>query len=248
MYKRKLCEGLRSGDLKNYVNDSFNVDKFSSKMGNDEDVVVLSFNVKEKYPAIDLVEFIEKGYEFILDADMSAGEEQNGQYQVFVEIERTPALTEQISELLGGISQLTDIDNWSFRYQKTTDKLPYTEETARKYIPITPEKYKEKVVEIKESDIKNFFDKGSVEIKLLEDNTLMFSKPYSETLKVKFLAIGETDLVNNKFPGALSLDESSQSEVFFLTKYLGNYEIDKIGNKFIITNDNQSIVIEKDSW
>jgi hypothetical protein len=36
---------------------------------------------------MDLVEFIEKGYKFILDADMSAGEENDGQYQVFVEME-----------------------------------------------------------------------------------------------------------------------------------------------------------------
>lgn len=58
-------------------------------MGKDEDVVVISFKVKDKFPAIDLMEFIEKGYTFVLDADMSSGEERDGTYSVFVELERS---------------------------------------------------------------------------------------------------------------------------------------------------------------
>jgi hypothetical protein len=54
------------------------------------------------------MEFVEKGYKFILDADMSAGEEHDGKYQVFVEIERTPQLAEQLNELLKGIGQLCE--------------------------------------------------------------------------------------------------------------------------------------------
>jgi hypothetical protein len=77
---RNLSEGLRSGDLENYVSELFTVDRYSSKMGEDSDIVVLGFRVREKHPAIDLMEFIEKGYDFILDADMSAGEENDGQY------------------------------------------------------------------------------------------------------------------------------------------------------------------------
>ena len=104
--KHNLTEGLRSGDLKNYVSELFTVDRYSSKMGEDQDIVVLGFRVREKNPAVDLMEFIEKGYPFILDADMSAGEENDGQYQVFVEIERTPGLTEQLRDLLKGLGQL----------------------------------------------------------------------------------------------------------------------------------------------
>ena len=106
--KPNLQEGLRARDLKNYVSEVFTIDCFKSKMGEDSDVVVLAFKVKEKYPAIDLMEFIEKSYGFILDADMSTGEEDDGKYQVFVEIERTNNLPKQIKKLLAGVSQLTD--------------------------------------------------------------------------------------------------------------------------------------------
>ena len=38
-------------------------------MGEDPDIVTLSFAVKGDRPAKDLVKFIETGYDFVLDAD-----------------------------------------------------------------------------------------------------------------------------------------------------------------------------------
>ena len=51
-------------------------------MGDDADMVVLSFKVGGKEPAVDLVNFIEKGFDFIIDADTSAGEMEDGDYIV----------------------------------------------------------------------------------------------------------------------------------------------------------------------
>ena len=245
---KQLNEGLRSGDLENYVSELFTVDRYKSKMGEDSDIVVLGFRVKEKFPAIDLMEFIEKGYDFILDADMSAGEEVNGDYQVFVELERTPKLSEQLSELLGGVGQLCGCKEWKFKYQKEANTFNFNEETVAKHIPLTAEDYQSKLVSIKETDIKEFFNQGATEIELDENNTLTFKRPYAGPVQAKFIAIGDYDDVKNVVPGKLSLDESSQSQIFFLNKYLGNYDINKIGNKFLIRNGNRAIVIEKERW
>ena len=38
-------------------------------MGDDKDIVTLSFSVNEKHAPDDLMNFIQKGYEFVLDAD-----------------------------------------------------------------------------------------------------------------------------------------------------------------------------------
>lgn len=245
---QRLDEGLRSGDLENYVSEIFTVDRYKSKMGEDSDVVVLGFRVKEKYPAIDLMEFIEKGYDFILDADMSAGEEQDGQYQVFVELERTPRLSDQLKELLGGVGQLCNCREWRFRYQKDSNSIEFNEETMTATIPMTSEAYASKVLSIKENDVKAFFDQGATEIELDENNILTFKRPYAGPIQAKFIAIGDYDAVKETVPGKLSLDEASQSQMFFLAKYLGNYEINKIENKFLIRNGTKAIVIEKDRW
>jgi hypothetical protein len=103
-------------------------------------------------------------------------------------------------------------------------------------------------MEIKHGDISNFFNQGVAEVALEADNTLTFSKPYAGDLTAKFVSIGEYDAVKETVPGALSLDESSQSEVTFLNKYLGNYDINKIGDKFLIRNGSQAVVLEKGRW
>jgi hypothetical protein len=244
----QLNEGLRSGDLKNYVSELFTVDQYKSKMGEDGDVIVLGFRVREKNPAVDMMEFIERGYDFILDADMSAGEENDGQYQVFVEIQRTPELKTQLKELLGGVGQLCDCREWKFRYQKAPTSLEFNEENITEAIPMTKEDYERKVMEIKNTDVKEFFNQGSIDVDLAEDNTLVFSRPYAGDIAAKFIAIGDYEDVKHTVPGPLSLDESSQSQMFFLAKYIGNYEINKIGNKFLIRNGDKAVVIEKDRW
>lgn len=246
---KQLNEGLRSNDLKNYVDDTFTVDRFKSKMGEDKDVVVLGFKVKEKFPALDLMEFVEKGYKFILDADVSAGEENDGQYQVFVEIERTPQLTGQLRELISGVSQLTDNYNWKFRYQKSTGLIPFSEDKISEHVPLTAGDYERKILEIKSNDVNKFFNQGATDgVQLESDNTMIFKKPFFGDLRMKFVAMGRFDDLKHTIPGALSLDENSQSQVYFLQKYLGNYDIDKIGDKFLIRNGNKGMIVQKDSW
>jgi hypothetical protein len=246
---KTLNEGLRSQDLKNYVSEIFTIDRYKSKMGEDADVVVLGFKVKEKYPAADLVEFIERSYNFVLDADMSIGEEVDGQYQVFVEMERTASIPGQIRELLSGVSQLTDNYDWKFRYRKSNGIVPFSEQKILEHVPTNEDQYFTKVLEIKNNDVSKFFNQGAIDGVTLEaDNTMTFKKPFFGNLKMKFVSIGKYDDVKETVPGALTLDENSQSQVFFLQKYLGNYDIDKIGSKFLIRNGNYAIVAEKDSW
>jgi hypothetical protein len=245
---QQLKESLRSGDLKNYVSEIFTVDQYKSKMGEDSDVIVLGFHVREKEPAIDMMEFIEKGYNFILDADMSAGEEHDGKYQVFVEIQRTPELKNQLKELLNGVGQLCSCYEWKFRYQKSPKSLEFNEDNITEAIPMTKDDYERKVMEIKNIDVREFFDQGSVDVALESDNNLIFSKPYAGDIAAKFIAIGDYEDVKKTVPGPLSLDESSQSQMFFLAKYIGNYEINKIGNKFLIRNGTRAVVLEKDRW
>jgi hypothetical protein len=102
MHNQQLNEGLRSNDLKDMVHSVLTIDTHRSKMGEDRDVCVLSFTVNDRNPAKDLMEFIEKGYDFVLDADVSSGENTNGEYSVFVELSRTKDLAEQIKVLAPG--------------------------------------------------------------------------------------------------------------------------------------------------
>ena len=71
------------------VDNIIEIDSYKSKMGNDADIVTLAFSIHGNEPAKDLENFIEKGYPFVLDADVTSGEQSDGTYKVFVEIERS---------------------------------------------------------------------------------------------------------------------------------------------------------------
>ena len=249
MSKHRLFEGLRRGDLEGFVETTFAIDQFTSKMGEDEDVVVLSFKVNDKHPAIDLMEFIEKGYPFVLDADMSSGEEKDGKYQVFVEIQRNKHLPNQIRDLLSGVGQLVDSTDWRYRYHKGGKSKPFSEQAILEDIPLSKEAYRGKMLEIKGNTIKEFFDRTPFEyVQIDENNNVTIAKPYSGTISLELLAMGHYKEVEDSLKGAIQLDETSQSQVNFLEKYLGPYEIHKINDKFLVRNGDTAIIFKKERW
>jgi hypothetical protein len=115
---QQLNEGLRPLDLKEMIYSNFEIDTYRSKMGEDRDICVLTFRVKDREPAKDLMEFIEKGFSFVLDSDVSSGENDKGDYFVFVEIERSSRLAEQIEDIVLSIEKLTSLKEWQFKYHK----------------------------------------------------------------------------------------------------------------------------------
>ena len=102
-------------DMKDQLLDKISVDEYAAKTGKDKDVVTVTFNVKSELAADDLVYWFEKGYNFILDADVSAGKVKGGRYLVFVEMERDSNVAKNIVTLLGDLETLTGltIDDWT---------------------------------------------------------------------------------------------------------------------------------------
>ena len=222
-----ITEGLRSTDLKDMIDNLFTVDQYQSKMGNDKDVIVLKFRAADKEPAIDLMEFIEKGYPFVLDADRSSGEERDGHYSVFVELERTEQAPTQVKSLLSGVSQLCGISNWKFRWYRDVKGFEFDESTFAENIPLSKEAYNQKMNITDQTEISEFFDQGAIDNITLEDGVLTFDKPFSESLAVNFIAIGDYSILKGALKGGIQLDEASQSQMSYLNKYLGNYDINK---------------------
>lgn len=138
-----LFEGLEAGDLNRLVHPELHVDEFRSKLGEDSDVIVLSFKVDDKEPANDLVSFVEKGYNWVLDADVSSGEMDDGSYIVFIELNRTEDAPEQINSLMNDLMNLTkqNLDEWRVRYFKSHKEKYYTVEALEELIPLTPDAY-----------------------------------------------------------------------------------------------------------
>jgi hypothetical protein len=143
---KNINEGLERGDLKRLVHSELHIDEFKSKLGDDEDVCVVSFKVAGKEPAQDLVNFIEKGYDWVVDADVSSGEMDDGDYIVFVECDRTSEVASQIFGMMEDLLNITDneLSDWRIRYYTSSQDHELNAETLAQLIPSTPEEYKRK--------------------------------------------------------------------------------------------------------
>lgn len=240
---RELYEGLRKLDLKFMVYPLFEVDTYCSKMGEDQDVCVLSFRVKDREPARDLMEFIEKSFHFVLDADISSGENNEGEYFVFVEIQRTNRVAEQIENLIYGINKLTDISEWKFKYHKQATEYIVDHSTLMETIPTSSILYNQYLFDVKVNETKSFFSKTLMDDFTLDDDVITIWKPYDQKIRLKLVAEDINVLENSNQP--LAVDSNSMSEIFWLTKVLGDYNISKIGDNFVFENGSRTMILQR---
>jgi hypothetical protein len=239
---QQLKEGLRPTDLQELVHEIFEVDSFKSKMGEDQDVCVVSFKVKDRSPAKDLMEFIEKGYPFVLDADVSSGEDNSGEYSVFVEISRSNKLAEQIKELTYGVKRLTGIDEFKFKYHKDSSVREATEENLKNHVPASADAYAGRMNRFKTEGIKRFFNKTLMDDLTLDGDIITFHKPFNKQIKLRLVSEDDLQAIVEAAP---NVDDAATAETFWLTKVLGNYEISKFGDRFLFTNGNQSMILQR---
>jgi len=235
--------GLREKDLIDLVNPVFEIDSYQSKMGSDSDIMVLSFTVLEKGAADDLVQFVESGYSFVLDADATTGEQSDGYYRVYVEMEREEQAPEQIMELIDGVSKLTGQD-FQYRYYKSFDVNEVDVKKMTKTIPLTTEDYEKTVTESNMNNFKNFFTKSYVDSIVMEDNDLIIKKAYADPIGFEVKDFGRSDDIQQKIAETINVD--SYPEIMFLTKYLGDYNVTKYGKKTLtLENNGYTLVVER---
>ena len=152
------------------MGDKIHIDEYDSKMGDPDDVITVSFKIKQRMPAEDLTSFIENGYDWVLDADVSSGEIDDGEYLVFVEMPRRSSVFDQLIELLEDLKHLTDIkmDEWKFRWYKQKEYHPLDKKSIGDIVPDSPNKYRQFVDQFQgvEDEKKNLGDELSTIKKL----------------------------------------------------------------------------------
>ena len=232
--------GLKSGDLRDLVDDIVSVDAYASKMGKDDRVSVLSFQVKTISAAEDLCDFLEKGYKFILDADVSPGENHNGDYIVFVEIERDRRLHENIIKIVDDVIKLSG-NEFKFRYYKQFRSYPLTLENIKKFVPCDPDNYG--MVVKQDDNYKSFFKNSHLESIYMQDDQLVMKNGHNVMI-FEFIEFGDALDV------ATTLTESydilnTYPEILYLTKKIGDYNISKYGDKLVFENKTNLLVLKR---
>jgi hypothetical protein len=141
---------------------TIHVDEFASKMGDDDDIIVVSFFVRSKQAADDLANWFEKGYDWVLDADTSPGEIKPGRYLVYIEMRRRSSAGAKISDALDDLNTLTEFESaadWTMHYEDQS--VPFSRETFDRLVPLSPKEYRER----KEQDLNEMRVAAGVEPK-----------------------------------------------------------------------------------
>lgn len=235
--------GLRQQDLEYTIDNVFEIDSYKSKMGDDKDIVTLSFAVKGEQPSQDLVKFIETGYDFVLDADKTSGEQSDGKYRVFVELERSKKSPNQILEILDGVKKISNQSDLRFRYYKNFRSQPADEASINEQLPLDPGAYDIKTNETQMENYKNFFADSYVDEVYMEDNDVHLKKKWADKLVFEFVDMGFTTQIVENIKESIQIE--AFPEIIFLSKYVGDYNITKFGNKLVFENKGHCVVLRK---
>lgn len=143
--KQIINEGLDYLDMKGQIEPTVSVDEYVAQSGNDSDVVTLAFIVNSEAAGDDLVNWFERGYDWILDSSLSEGELTPGKHIVFVELKRRTTVPERIIELITDLETLTGlpVDEWTV----VVDGEEYNpdEDILKEVIAISPHEYRTEV-------------------------------------------------------------------------------------------------------
>ena len=164
--KTILNEGLDYHDLEGQMIPTVTVDEYAAHMGNDSEIVTLAFTIKSEAAGNDLVDWFERGYDFVLDAQVSEGEVKPGQYLVFVEMNRRSSVPKRIIELLDDLETLTAIPVKDWTIVVDEEEYSPEEEVLKQVITISPHDYREEV-EIEEEEINEMRERAGLEVKVL---------------------------------------------------------------------------------
>lgn len=225
---------LMYNDLQDLVLPKLSIDEFSPKTGNNQDVIVLGFYVKDQEPAKDLSHFIENGPYNILDVEASPSTNEDGDYMVFVEVKRNEEFFDFTEKLLNDLDRVVEDINWEYKpyysdetYKNSSEWRSWVITDPSKYV--SKEEFKEQKIQQEKQDftnnIGNFFVESLLSNLSLDDNFIKFSNRHKS---FTFEIVNFGDSVLEEFANEPSIERTPDD--IYLGRMLGNvYNIDTFG-------------------
>ena len=162
--KTILNEGLDYHDLEGQMLPIVSVDEYAAHMGKDSEIVTLAFTVNSEAAGNDLVDWFERGYDWVLDAQVSEGEVKPGKYLVFVEMNRRTSVPKRIVELLDDLETLTALPVKDWTVIVDSEEYEADEDILKQVITISPHDYRE-TVEKDEEEINEIRERAGLDVK-----------------------------------------------------------------------------------
>jgi hypothetical protein len=139
----QLNEGVDYKDFVRQIIPVLSIDEYEAKTGSDDETVTLAFTVKGREASQDLAAWFEKGYDFVIDAQVSKGEVRRGKHVVFVEMERRSKVPERIIEILEDLETLTNLEMSDWTIEVNDIEIEADIDQLKSNILLSPHQYRE---------------------------------------------------------------------------------------------------------
>ncbi|MBT8358544.1 MAG: tetratricopeptide repeat protein, partial [Deltaproteobacteria bacterium] len=197
--KRHMEKDLPKGIFHSLILDKILVDVFKPKFGGDKDLAVFSFFVKQRDAANKLMSYIVQKNFDILDIEVSPDPKENGQYILFIEMDRNKNMYTTMDKLLEHIDHLVSIKQWHFRTSAYKEYMDWDRDNFVKAVPQTPDECSNKEPLPGEQDETGQASQNSTGAdvnhllleELIDKQVVKFNQSYIQSLKEQIKAINE---------------------------------------------------------
>lgn len=239
---------LKHGDLKGTILPKLSIDEYEPKAGDRQDVIVVAFYADDEGPANDLNTFIQRGSIDTLDVEVSDSTDDDGNYLVFVEMNRNDTFPNKLQALIKDIENVTSQQDWScVTYLGGDVEFQFNDPDLYNYVMLNPDEYITKdefsMKSIDEAVYDFFKDSYLSELTLVGKSITL--KGNNSTIIAEVVDVGSYDTVisrNYLTESAFKVDRITQ-ESKVLKSVLGNYQIAPIGDYFCIGNENNILLL-----
>lgn len=241
---------LKHNSLKGTILPYISIDQFQPKSGSTQEVIVVAFYAIEDGPAKDLNRFIQRGFIDALDSEPSPNPDEEGNYLVFVEFERTPDFIDSLYSLVKDVENVTGKMDWSVKPYLADNEIPLGDTQLTKYIILSPEHYVEKadfVVDEEdiEESVKYFLRHSYISDLTFDSNYVIIN----ETVSARVVDFGPNTVLSEKYKfNNKPVEISVPREVNALWEAIGDaYDTSYIDRKVVIasTHNNNILVLDK---
>lgn len=241
---------LAHNDLKGTISPEVTIDQYTPKSGEVEDIIVVALYVTDEDPAHDLDTFIQRSYVDVITSEVSPSTDENGNYVVFVELNRNREFPATFKELIKDITRVSGKMDWEISTYLGGDRVFTMGGNWESYVALTPETYVsvEDFVDTDDSQvIKEFFD-GALSTSVSVRGNLMSISQNGSKIVTEVVDIGDYDVLIEKHGlSGVGFDLSSVPyECRVLGGIMGGHSVVPIG-AFIMVNLGERIALLKNT-
>lgn len=168
-----LDEGLSRNALQDLVLPMVSIDEYESKIS-DKRAIVVGFFVGDEDPANDLSSFIDRSSHPVLDTEVSPAPTIDGQFVVFVELQRDEDFPSTLIDIIKEVDNLCCVEDWTFQCPGHADPVELDEKNLRALLTLDPDQILEMPADEVE-DLSEFFRMSAVDSVLIEGRELVLS-------------------------------------------------------------------------